>query len=186
MIQMVSEKVLGLPLEQNFKLTLNKKFQKNKNIKKPFPSPISVGDYLRKYIDLQGVLKKTTIKSLAELLSQETQPKAKKFLEELTLPKNRLKYNSLIKKKYGIADLLLEQNITLKLEELIDIGSQIQPRYYTIASSALVNPNRVAMCLSMTIDDLGNGIIRPGLVSGMMLDIFRSFKRQKGYQKSLQ
>ena len=117
MVKNVAEKILGLDTGKNFKLNMSKKFEKNKNIKKPFPSPISVGDYLRKYIDLQGVLKKTTLKSLADLLNGETQPEAKKFVEDLTLPKNRVKYNSLIKKKFGIVDLLLEQKITLKLEE---------------------------------------------------------------------
>jgi NADPH-ferrihemoprotein reductase len=184
-IRTVCDKILGLDHTQKFSLSTNKRFAKNRNIKKPFPSPITVGDYLRKYIDLQGVLKKTTLKALAELLTKESHPTAKKYLEDLILPKNRLKYNALIKNKYGILDLLLEQNITLKLEELIEVGSQIQPRYYTIASSSLVNPQRVAMCLSMTIDTLPSSKIRPGLVSGMMLDIFRDFKRQKNYQKSL-
>ena len=184
-VRTVCDKILGLDVAQKFSLSTNKRFAKNRNIKKPFPSPITVGDYLRKYIDLQGVLKKTTLKALAELLTKEAHPNAKKYLEDLILPKNRLKYNALIKNKYGILDLLLEQNITLKLEELIDIGSQIQPRYYTIASSSLVNPSRVAICLSMTIDTLPSSKIRPGLVSGMLLDIFAQFKRQKNYQKTL-
>jgi NADPH-ferrihemoprotein reductase len=37
----------------------------------------------------------------------------------------------------------------------------------------------------MTIDTLPSSKIRPGLVSGMMLEIFQNFKRQKGYQKTL-
>jgi len=60
-VDLVLKNVLELNGDEKFSLRLNKRF--SGNIKKPFPSPITVREYLTRWIDLQGVLKKTTLKN---------------------------------------------------------------------------------------------------------------------------
>lgn len=165
--------VLNLKRSDTFKLVLNKRYEKGNKIFKPFPDPITVEEYLRHWICLQGVLKKSTIKSLISYVKDYN---LKRTLESYILPKNRNIFNSFIRKKLGLIDFLVDHKIQLKLEELIDISSNIQPRYYTIASSSKINQNRVAMCISLTIDEMSDGAARPGLASNQMLEIFNDFK----------
>jgi len=145
-------------------------------IKRPFPDGITVEQYLKRWIDLQGVLKKSTVKNLIEYSKDEN---TKKSLTDLMLAKNRKKYIMMVKQKYGLIDILSEFNIKLKLEELIDIGSHIQPRYYTIASSSKKDASRVAMCISLTINELGDNKVKLGLASNYINEMFKDFKRSK-------
>lgn len=179
-VNKVLKEILELDGNQKFKLTVNKRFARSSNIKRPFPDGITVKEYLQRWIDLQGVLKKSSVKNQIEYIKDEN---TKKTLTDLMLLKNRKNYNSMIKKKYGLIDILTEFNIKLKLEELIDIGTHIQPRYYTIASSAKKDPTRVALCISLTIDDLGDQK-KYGLTSNYLCEIFRNFKRSKSDNSS--
>merc|ERR1711879_749871 len=104
--------------------------QDGKN-KMPFPSPIMAGEVVKRFIDLTGALKVSTLKKLAKAVKN---PDTQKILTKLA-DKNSPDFKNMTKQNWGLFNVLENYNIDLSLEELVDVSDRIKPRFYTIASS---------------------------------------------------
>ena len=80
----------------------------------PFPSPIKARSLLKKFVDLQGTVKKSNIRNLAEGVKD---PNVKKDLLSLADDKSRLV--SIHEKMWGIVDLIENFNISLEVKDLL-------------------------------------------------------------------
>jgi sulfite reductase alpha subunit-like flavoprotein len=118
--------------------------------KLPCPNPISVRDFLGRFIDLHGKLKPSVIKKLAKFA---TDPDTQAALNQL-LEKGSRAMTDFNAKKFGLVNLFQHYNISIKLDQLVEVSTRIPARYYTIASGSKANPSMIKICVSLTIEDM--------------------------------
>jgi sulfite reductase alpha subunit-like flavoprotein len=118
--------------------------------KLPCPNPISVRDFLGRFIDLHGKLKPSVIKKLAKFA---TDPDTQAALNQL-LEKGSRAMTDFNTKKFGLVNLFQHYNISIKLDQLVEVSTRIPARYYTIASGSKANPSMIKICVSLTIEDM--------------------------------
>lgn len=112
--ELIQRLLVHLDINPKSKLT----FQSRSKL--PFPSGITVENLLTHYIDLQGFLKKTTIKALLEIAKTET---AKTELKEIYEKKERL--DALHKKMWNIVDLIITLDLKPTMKELLTVADRI-------------------------------------------------------------
>lgn len=131
---------------------LNAKFEISSlldNTPIPFVSsrddPLTIRQVLEEFIDLNAPPKTSTIKLLAE---HATRPEEKELLRDMSSPSNE-SYAEWIKKPMAnIVDLLTQfPSVGLSWDHLIEAVPRIQPRFYSIASSHLVNPEIIRITM---------------------------------------
>lgn len=98
--------------------------------KLPFPSTITVEELFTHYIDLQGYLKKTTIKALQDIAKTENAKTELKCLYE-----DKSKLDSLHQKMWNIVDLLITLDIKPNIKELLTIADRISVDCFHPAST---------------------------------------------------
>jgi NADPH-ferrihemoprotein reductase len=75
------------------------------------------------------------------------------------------------KKNLGLQDILVFlPSLRLKIDFILQKFPTIMPRYYTIASSALVHPADLHMAVSLTTYTIHDGSNRQGLASAFFED----------------
>lgn len=137
--------------------------------KLPCPEYVTAGNFFRRWVDLQGVLKKSTLKALAKIVGGDTQQQ----LEALAGKQGEKDFEEFNKKQFGIIDIITNFNIKLDVAQFVEIASRILPRYYTVSSS--VNVRKNIMTLTGTIDNTDvAGEIKYGLTSAY----FQALKKQ--------
>jgi sulfite reductase alpha subunit-like flavoprotein len=120
------------------------------SVKLPCPNPISVRDFLSRFIDLHGKLKPSVIKKLAKFA---TDPDTQAALNQL-LEKGSRAMADFNTKKFGLVNIFQHYNISIKLDQLIEVSTRIPARYYTIASGSKASPSMIKICVSLTIEDM--------------------------------
>lgn len=137
----------------------------------------SVEEVLTKFIDLTSPLSKKLVKELAnkcesaaekeELLSLCGLADAKKFDEQI------------VAKNYGLVDLVDQyESMQLTLDFILHKCDTIMPRYYTIASSAMVHPDEIMIAISLSTFEV-SGKQRQGLVSRFLNDMTKDGASRK-------
>jgi NADPH-ferrihemoprotein reductase len=136
------------------------------SFKAVYPSPCSVRDILTNYLDLQGELKAGTLRALVAYISDPTQ---RAWLEGMLQNDHRAELKNLLRLR-DLADMLSNELSALKLPlvDLLHILPPIQPRYYTISSSALAQPTTVSITVSLTQGNSHSGRVFTGLCSGYL------------------
>ena len=76
----------------------------------------------------------------------------------------------------GLFDIIFEYDAKMTLRELIYIAENVKPRPFTIASSALKNPENIQICTSLT-GMQGYGGWRYGLASGYLRRVLEHFDK---------
>ena len=122
------------------------------NPKMPCPERITVGNFFRSFVDLQGMLKKSTLKNLAKIVSC---PRVALQLERLTSKDCEEEFEELTRKHYGLIDIITNFDIRLEITDLVNIANRILPRYFTISSSAVCNPNILTLTASISSVEVG-------------------------------
>lgn len=153
---------------------LNKNPAQDGNNKMPFPSPIMAGEVVKRFIDLSGMLKVSTLRKLAKVVNNF---EIKEALTKMT-EKNNKDFVNMQNQNWCLFHLIENYNIELSLEELVDISDRIKPRFYTIASSKRVNPKIVSICITLSIDHLSDfDKTHYGLISKKFCDVQDKLKR---------
>lgn len=96
----------------------------SESYKLPCPTPIAAGDFFRKFADLQGSLKKSTIKKLAKLIKSQY-PTESEELEKLTTKDGEKLLSDLNNKALGILDIFVNYNIKLDISDFMEINNNI-------------------------------------------------------------
>ncbi|CAK56074.1 unnamed protein product (macronuclear) [Paramecium tetraurelia] len=132
------------------KLDKNVRFKVITNSKQPFPNPISVYTYLKKFCDFSGLVTKKILIELSNLVNQK---QLEDELLHLASFEGRDQYqNRFINQKQNLLNLIKEYQINnLTLEKIIDICPLIQPRYFTIASSNKKHPKNIHILASQFV-----------------------------------
>lgn len=113
-----------------------------------FPTPCSVRTALTRYLDLAGAPGKQL---LAALSFHATSPIERARLSHLASPEGRHDFAaSVATPQLSIYDIALTfPSLCPPLEALVQILPRLAPRAYTIASSSVVDPRHVAICVSV-------------------------------------
>jgi NADPH-ferrihemoprotein reductase len=120
-------------------------------------------------VDLQGPIRHGLAKTLLGYLSDDKQ---KAWLADLLSPSQRAKFkNVLEEERRGVADLLLNELSSAKppLLDLLHLLPVIQPRFYTISSSAALSPRIVHITVGITeYTTKGRNAAFAGLTSALL------------------
>jgi len=167
---------LGYDLEDKIVLEENKDLKHKIKFKHPFPSPISVRTYLTKFCDIQGTLRKKTLKEISEFVGDSEVKR--KFLH-LSSNEGKFDFETQITKEFkSLYDIITENKVRVPITQLIKIASLIPPRYYTIASSNVQHPKSVHICSSILALPVPNKK-RYGLCSAYFNRSFIDFKNKQ-------
>ncbi|KAI1424862.1 hypothetical protein F5Y12DRAFT_750605 [Xylaria sp. FL1777] len=114
------------------------------------PSPTSANAILRYYLEICAPVARDTVRDLAQFAPT---PEAKDLL--LTLGKSKAAYHAFTGRNYVTIGRLLSLAAPgavwkdLPLSYLLETISATQPRYYSIASSSVVSPHRLAITVGV-------------------------------------
>jgi sulfite reductase alpha subunit-like flavoprotein len=136
------------------------------------PTPISVRDFLGRFIDFLGKLKPSVIKKLAKFA---TDPDTQAALNQL-LEKGSRTMTDFNTKNFGLINLFQHYNISIKLGQLVEDSTRIPARYYTIASGSKSNPSMINTFVSLTIEDMNTNTFY-GRISKNLSDMKARFDK---------
>ena len=170
-------KLLGYSLNDKIVLEENKDFQGKLKFKHPFPSPLSIKNFLMKFCDLHGPLRKKTLKEVSEFVSDA---EARKKLLYLSSTEGKFDFDTQITKEFkSLYDIIVENKIKAPITEFIRISSLIAPRYFTIASSNVKYPNNVHICASILKMEILDKRMKVGQCSSYFKRILNDFQNNK-------
>lgn len=134
-----------------------------------YPTPCTIRELLACYIDLQGELKQGVLRALLYYVSD---PEQRAWLERMLHNEHRAELKNILRLR-SFASLLANElsSLQIPLVDLLHILPPIQPRYYTISSSALAHPKVVSITVSLTQGTAANGTPFTGLCSGYLCDL---------------
>ena len=112
-----------------------------------FPTPVTVRAALEQYCDLTGPLKKSLVSHLAHFA---TNPAQRTRLAQLVAPANKAQWAEYLQDHRTIVQLLQDfDSVRPPLGRFLELVPRLAPRYYTICSSSKVQPERVAIAVSV-------------------------------------
>jgi len=121
-------------------------------VKKPFPTPCTLGDALTKYCDLGRAPTKKMLSALQPTLENAA---AKDMLSKLLADADALKLLSSSKHCLRMHEFWAMLGVTkLPAGDFLQYCPRQKPREFTIASSPKATPNSITLCVSMTSHDL--------------------------------
>lgn len=138
----------------------------NADFKPAYPTPCTVRELLTSYLDLQGELKTGVLRALVSYLTDATQ---RHWLENMLHSDHRAELKNLLRLR-DFSDLLANElsSLQIPLVDLLHVLPAIQPRYYTISSSALAQPTTVSVTVSLSQITNPRGKAFTGLCSGYL------------------
>jgi len=133
----------------------------------PFPTPCTVRTALSNFCDLTGLYSKQTIKNLAEFATSDEE---KEQLLHLTSLKGKADYARTIQAPMMSLSMLFKAFPSIKcpVHYLVQILPRIQPRYFTLASSAKKHPESMHIAVAVTRHYTAEGARFTGLCSGFL------------------
>ncbi|KAK1935132.1 Methionine synthase reductase [Phytophthora citrophthora] len=141
----------------------NGRAAKRKNTSVHFPSPCSVRDVFLHHVDLLSSPKKAAVRALATYCLDEEE-RARMLL--LSSKSGAGKYKTFIAEQHlNVVELLhLFPSCKPPLDHLLTLLPQLMPRYYSIATSPLVDPTRLSVAFTVVDHVVGeHGLRRRGL-----------------------
>eukprot|EP00587_Corethron_hystrix_P003147 CAMPEP_0113305172 /NCGR_PEP_ID=MMETSP0010_2-20120614/4892_1 /TAXON_ID=216773 ORGANISM="Corethron hystrix, Strain 308" /NCGR_SAMPLE_ID=MMETSP0010_2 /ASSEMBLY_ACC=CAM_ASM_000155 /LENGTH=669 /DNA_ID=CAMNT_0000159511 /DNA_START=118 /DNA_END=2128 /DNA_ORIENTATION=- /assembly_acc=CAM_ASM_000155 len=135
--------------------------KKKESFRHPFPTPCTVGEILGRYCDLTGPLRRSDLKILSNYTTDELD---KTSLVRMSSKEGKNEFQSkVVDGMLGLVDILEKcPSIDMPLEYFLSVCPRLQPRYYTISSSSLVNPNSVHLTIAITKCRRSDGSILGG------------------------
>ncbi|KAE9037276.1 Methionine synthase reductase [Phytophthora rubi] len=149
----------------------NGRVAKKKNTSIHFPSPCSVRDVFLHHVDILSSPKKAAVRALATYCSDEEQRARMLLLSSKT---GAEKYKAFITEQHlNVVDLLhLFPSCKPPLDHLLTLLPQQMPRYYSIATSPLVNPTMLSVAFTVVEHAVGeHGLRRRGLCTNWLVKI---------------
>ncbi|XP_055371384.1 NADPH--cytochrome P450 reductase isoform X2 [Condylostylus longicornis] len=132
--------------------------------KHPFPCPTTYRTALTHYLEITAIPRTHILKELAEYCSDE---KEKEFLRSMAsiTPDGKLKYQSWIQDASRNIVHILEDMKSCKppIDHLCELLPRLQPRYYSISSSAKIHPTNVHVTAVLVNYRTSTGRINKGV-----------------------
>ncbi|KAG6617378.1 putative NADPH-cytochrome P450 reductase [Phytophthora cinnamomi] len=137
------------------------------NCEYPFPSPCTVGEILTRYLAINSAPRKGPLKQLAFFASD---PAERAELVRLASKEGKDEYQKWIHEdERSFVDVLEHfRSVKVSVQALLHIVPFLLPRYYTISSSSLVNPQRVHATVSLIESKKGDGRVFRGVCSNYL------------------
>ncbi|KAE8901274.1 Methionine synthase reductase [Phytophthora fragariae] len=149
----------------------NGRVAKKKNTSIHFPSPCSARDVFLHHVDILTSPKKAAVRALATYCSDEEQRARMLVLSSKT---GAEKYKAFITEQHlNVVELLhLFPSCKPPLDHLLTLLPQQMPRYYSIATSPLVNPTMLSVAFTVVEHAVGeHGLRRRGLCTNWLAKI---------------
>ncbi|DAZ99033.1 TPA: hypothetical protein N0F65_010919, partial [Lagenidium giganteum] len=136
----------------------------------PFPSPCTIEKVLTCYLEINNAPRKGPLKQLA-LYARD--PSEKQKLLHLASKEGKDEYQKwIVDAERSYVDVIEHfASVKLSLAALLEIVPFMQPRYYTISSSSLVNPQRVHITVSVLSNQKDDGRVFNGVCSTHLADL---------------
>jgi sulfite reductase alpha subunit-like flavoprotein len=152
---------------QGYDLTAVFKFIPKPDKELPFPTPCSVLTALTRHCDLTGLYSKLTLRTLAEFAAA---PEEKEQLLHLASLKGKADYARKVQAcMMSVADLFKAfPSVRVPVHLLVQVLPRIQPRFYTLASSARRHPGSMHLTVSVARHFTAEGTRFTGLCSGFL------------------
>lgn len=152
---------LGYDLEQWVDV---KPVDEDTNGELPFPSPCSIEQMLTSYLAINSAPRKGPLKQLAYFA---TDPEERARLVFLSSKEGKDEYQKwIVDDERSFVDVFEHfRSIKAPLRALLHVVPFLLPRYYTISSSSLVNPQRVHITVSVIENQKADGRVFNGVCS---------------------
>ncbi|GMF64638.1 unnamed protein product [Phytophthora lilii] len=133
----------------------------------PFPSPCTVGEILTRYLAINSAPRKGPLKQLAFFASD---PAERAELVRLSAKEGKDEYQKwILEDERSFVDTLEHfRSVKVSVQGLLHIVPFLLPRYYTISSSSLVNPQRVHATVSLIESKKSDGRVFRGVCSNYL------------------
>lgn len=137
--------------------------------KSPFPVPTTYRTALLHYVDIMALPRTHVLKEFAEYTTDPTE-KAKLLLMASNSDEGRNLYNSFIAKDCRHVAHILEDLPSCKpaIDHLLELLPRLQPRFYSISSSAKVHKDRVHVTAVVIEYDTPTGRTNQGVCTTWM------------------
>lgn len=168
----------SLGLESKLDTPLLLKSLDRSNVKVELPSPTTIRALFTRYLEISAPVSRTTVEGLAQFAPN---PEAKAFI--LKLGQDKLAYSAYLTHTHVTLGRLLSlaSNATgswskLPLEFVIESLPRMQPRYYSISSSSVLSPRRVALTALVAADPLPKNlqVAINGVASNYLLALMKA------------
>ncbi|TMW57126.1 hypothetical protein Poli38472_003051 [Pythium oligandrum] len=152
-------KRLGYDLEQWIKL---EPVGDDTNGELPFPTPCTIETILTSYLGINSAPRKSPLKQLAYFARDEAEKQKLLFLASMEGKDEYQRW--ILDDERSFVDVLEHfKSIKMPLAALIQLVPYLTPRYYTISSSSLVNPQRVHATVSIITNKKADGRVFNGV-----------------------
>lgn len=113
-----------------------------------FPTPCTIRTALLRYCDLHGPPRKGLLGKLAHFATKDSDKSA---LAELVSPAGKHAFHDYVHNQQKSVWEVFQDfpSIRIPLSRLLEYLPRLQPRYYTIASSSKVHPDKIHLAVSM-------------------------------------
>ncbi|KAL4115427.1 hypothetical protein PRIC2_013589 [Phytophthora ramorum] len=130
----------------------------------PFPSPCTIEEILTRYLAVNSAPRKGPLKQLAFFASDSAE---RAQLERLASKEGKEEYQTwILEDERSFVDVLEHfRSVKMSMQGLLYIVPFLLPRYYTISSSSLVNPQRVHATVSLIESSKSDGRVFRGVCS---------------------
>ncbi|POM69050.1 NADPH-cytochrome p450 reductase [Phytophthora palmivora] len=137
------------------------------NCEFPFPSPCTIEEILTRYLGINSAPRKAPLKQLAFFASD---PVERAELVRLSSKDGKDEYQKwILEDERSFVDVLVHfRSVKVSMQALLHIVPFLLPRYYTISSSSLVNPQRVHATVSLIESKKNDGRIFRGVCSNYL------------------
>lgn len=136
----------------------------------PFPSPCTIDQILTCYLSINSAPRKGPLKQLAYYARD---PSERAQLLHLASKEGKDEYQQwVLDEERTYVDIFEHfQSIKLPVTALIHVVPFLAPRYYTISSSSLVNPQRIHATVTVVKNEKSDGRVFQGVCSTFMGDL---------------
>ncbi|RLN66444.1 hypothetical protein BBP00_00002196 [Phytophthora kernoviae] len=133
----------------------------------PFPSPCTIGEILTRYLAINSAPRKGPLKQLAFFASNSEE---RAELVRLSSKEGKDQYQSwVLDEERSFVDVLAHfGSVQVPVQALLYVVPFLLPRYYTISSSSLVNPQRVHATVSLIENAKSDGRVFRGVCSNYL------------------
>lgn len=135
--------------------------------KYPVQSPCSVHDALQWYLDFQSIPRGALLNTLA----QYTEDPAEKALLHSWTHEGKEEF---LRDEKSIAEVLdALPSLSIPFVDFLELCPKLQPRFYTISSSSLVQPKQVAITVALSTHHKPRGRIYKGLATTFLCGLHK-------------
>ena len=127
--------------------------------KAPVPSPCSVRDAFTWYLDFQSVPRAALLTTFLQYTNEQAE-------KDLLLSWTHDGKEDFYREERGILEVLAElPGLSIPFLDFLELCPKIQPRFYTISSSSLVQPKQVSITVALSTHNKTRGRVYHGLAS---------------------